>query len=144
MCVSVCLCVYTPSGGGDYQPLIQYVSDNGGIALEQEYPYLSNSDFCRCTGLHYCTLHCTQPHTLCSASADASVLLACSRMRAKGMFLTSPLLTQCCLRPCVHTVQMFVCACVCCVCVCVHVCPQSVQCHTCGSVQGMGGGRAAQ
>lgn len=34
-------------GGGDYQPAIECISENGGIDLEQDWPYLSNGDFCR-------------------------------------------------------------------------------------------------
>ncbi|KAJ9521835.1 hypothetical protein QJQ45_024698, partial [Haematococcus lacustris] len=34
-------------GGGDYQPAFNYVAREGGIALEQDYPYLSNNDYCR-------------------------------------------------------------------------------------------------
>jgi hypothetical protein len=28
--------------------VLNYVAKEGGIALEQDYPYLSNNDFCRC------------------------------------------------------------------------------------------------
>ncbi len=34
------------AGGGDYQDVFDYVVEQGGIALEQAYPYVSNNNFC--------------------------------------------------------------------------------------------------
>jgi hypothetical protein len=34
-------------GGGDYEPVFNWIRDNGGVALEQDYPYRSANDFCK-------------------------------------------------------------------------------------------------
>lgn len=34
-------------GGGDFEGGIQYIIDNGGVDLEDDYPYLGKDDSCK-------------------------------------------------------------------------------------------------